>query len=173
MILIEVDELRRQKTAINTDFNKRMSEFNDGIVKKMPCRTNFPQHQYACCCPTMRTYCGDIISSTCKDCIKNGVAIPNCPMCKCQCQTGIFTKKDIMSMANEKLQKDKLKAHERIPDKDERAHRSFAQIPLANSVKQGFESLSNSKSRLDENNVLSAATGHMSMSCKQFEQQLL
>ena len=103
---------------------------------------------------------GDIISSTCKDCIDNGAAIPDCQMCKCQCQTGIFIKKDVISMANKKLQKDELKAHEHIPNKDERAHRSFAQI-LASSVKQGFESLSNSKSKLDKNNVLSAANGCM------------
>ena len=64
-------------------------------------------------------------------------------------------------MANKKLQKDELKARERILNKDERVHRSFAQI-LASSVKQGFESLSNSKSKLDENNVLSAAAGRMS-----------
>jgi hypothetical protein len=82
-------------------------------------------------------------------------------MCKCQCQTGIFIKKDVISMANEKLQKDELKAREHIPNKDERAHRSFAQI-LASSVKQGFESLSNSKSKLDKNNVLSTAAGRMS-----------
>ena len=171
MILIEVDELRRQKTAFNTDFNKRMSEFNDGVAKKKPRRTKFPQQQYACCCPTMRTYRGDIISSTCKDCIKNGVAIPNCPMCKCQCQTGIFVEKDIISMANEKLQKDELKARKSVPDKDERTHRSFAQI-LSSSVKQGFESLSNTKSRLDENNVLSASAGHMSRMQMPSEEQL-
>jgi hypothetical protein len=55
MTLIEVDDLRRQKTAFTTEFEKRMLEFNNGVGKK-PRRTKFPQQQYACCCPTMRTY---------------------------------------------------------------------------------------------------------------------
>jgi hypothetical protein len=63
----------------------------------------------------MQTYREDIISSTCKDCIDNGAAIPDCQMCKCQFQNGIFIEKDVISMANEKLQKDELKAREHIP----------------------------------------------------------
>ncbi len=57
MFLINVNNLRRQKSAFNSEFKQRMKEFNkgDGTAKK-PWRTKFPQQQYACCCPTMRTY---------------------------------------------------------------------------------------------------------------------
>jgi len=102
MILIEAAELKRQKTVFSNDFDKRMVDFKAGVGKK-PRRTKFPQQQYACACPTMRMYRGDILSSTCKDCIENGTAIPNCPICKCQCQTGIFTEKDIVTMGLDKL----------------------------------------------------------------------
>ncbi len=89
-----------------------MLEFKegDGTTKK-PRRSNFPQQQYTCCCPTMRTYQGDILSSTCKDCVSNGAAILDCRTCKCQCQTGIFLVKDITAMATKKLCRDKPKVH--------------------------------------------------------------
>ena len=66
-----------------------MSDFKGGSRKK-PWHTKFSQQKYACCCPMMRTYCGDVLLSTCKDCKKHGKAIPNYRPCKCQCQTGIF-----------------------------------------------------------------------------------
>ena len=144
----------------SNDFDKRMAEFKEGVGKK-PRRTKFPQQQYACACPTMRTYCGDILSSTCKDCIENRTAIPNCPICKCQCQTGIFTEKDIVTMGLDKLRKDELKLREHVRDLDQCAHMNFAAI-LSSSVKQGFESLNKSNSSLDESNVLSSAAGHLS-----------
>ena len=75
MFLINVDELRRQKDSFNSEFERRMAEFEGGVGKK-PRRTKHPQQQYACSCTTMRTFRGDILSSTCKDCIVNGVAIP-------------------------------------------------------------------------------------------------
>ena len=53
------------------------------------------------------TFRGDILSSTCKDCIANGVAIPDCRTCKCNCQTGVFTEKDIQAMAIKKTQNGK------------------------------------------------------------------
>jgi hypothetical protein len=93
----------------NTNFEKRMLDFKegDGTAKK-PWQSNFPQQQYACCSPTMRTYQGDILSSTCRDCVSNGVTILDCRTCKCQCQTGIFLEKDITAMATKKLRRDKL-----------------------------------------------------------------
>ena len=170
MILLEAAELKRQKTVFNNDFDKRMTEFKEGVGKR-PRRTKFPQQQYACACPTMRTYRGDILSSTCKDCIKNGTAIPNCPICKCQCQTGIFTEKDIVSMGLDKLRKDELKARERLPDLEQRARVNFASI-LSNSVKEGFKSLSKSNSSLDKSNVLSSAAGHLSRQQMPSEEEL-
>ena len=170
MILLEAAESKRQKTVFNNDFDKRMTEFKEGVGKK-PRRTKFPQQQYACACPTMRTYHDDILSSTCKECIENGTAIPNCPICKCQCQTGIFTEKDIVSMGLDKLRKDELKARERLPDLEQRARVNFASI-LSNSVKEGFKSLSKSNSSLDKSNVLSSAAGHLSRQQMPSEEEL-
>ena len=64
-------------------------------------------------------------------------------------------------MGLDKLRKDELKARERVPDLDQRAHVNFAAI-LSSSVKQGFESLSKSNSSLVERNVLSSAAGNLS-----------
>ena len=92
MCIVNADDLHHQKmvAAFSANFDKRMmSEFENGGRKKPQC-TKFPQQQYACCCPMMCTYRGDILLSTCKDCIKNSVGIRDCLSCKCQCQTGIF-----------------------------------------------------------------------------------
>ncbi len=146
----------------NTEFKKRMLDFKEGVrTAKKPRWSNFPQQQYACCCPTMCMYRGDILSSTCKDCVSNGAAILDCQTCKCEYQTGIFLEKDIIPMATKKLCGDELKARERVPDKDVRAHNNFTQI-LLSSVQKGIESLRNSNSSLDKKNVLSATSGHMS-----------
>jgi hypothetical protein len=162
MFIIDVDDLRRQKRAFNSKFEQRMKEFNkgDGTTKK-PWRIKFPLQQYACCCPTMRTYQGDICSSTCKDCFENGTAISNCRTCKCQCQTGIFVENDIITMATAKLRRDELEECKQVPDKNDCVDKNFAQV-LSSLVQKGFESLLNSKSRLNEKNVLYAAAGHMS-----------
>jgi hypothetical protein len=127
MFLINVNNLRRQKSAFNSEFEQRMKEFNkgDGTAKK-PWRTKFPQQQYACCCPTMRTYQGDIHSSTCKDCTENGTAIPNCWTCKCQCQTGIFVEKDIITMAATKLRREELKERNQVSNNNDRANNDLA-----------------------------------------------
>jgi hypothetical protein len=161
MILIEATELRMQKAVFNSNFEKRMKEFTDRVLTKKPHWTKFPQQQYACCYPMMRKYIEDIISLTCKDCISNGVAITDCRTCKSQCQTDIFLEEDIITMATDKLQNDELKACKHVPNKHEDAHQNFAEI-LLSSVRKGFESLSKSKSVLDEKNALSAAAGHMS-----------
>jgi hypothetical protein len=64
-------------------------------------------------------------------------------------------------MATKKLRRDELKARERVPDNDLRAHNNFMQI-LSSSVQKGIKSLHSSNSSLDKRNVLSATAGHMS-----------
>lgn len=160
MFLIDVDELRRQKDSYSSDFERRMAVFEGGVGTK-PRRTKFPQQQYACSCPTMRTYRGDIISSTCKDCIANGAAILDCRTCKCNCRTGIFFEKDVQCMAVAKAQKDEIKARQLAPDTKRRALINFGAL-LSNSVKNGIENLRRTDSIVDETNVLSAAAGHLS-----------
>jgi hypothetical protein len=49
----------------------------------------------------MRTFRGDIASSTCKDCKARGTlsrdedGTPNCATCKCVCDAGVFKMKDV------------------------------------------------------------------------------
>ncbi len=169
IILIEATELKRKKQAFNDIF--QMTEHIENGVGKKPRGTKFPQQLYACARPTMRTYRGDVTSSTCKDCIANGSAIPKCTTCKCQCQTGIFMEEDIIPMGTNKLCMDKLKARERIPNTEKCAHVNFADI-LTRSVKRGFESLSKSNSELSEKNVLSASAGPMSKQQMPSEEEL-
>ena len=160
MCVTDVDDLRRQKASFNAEFDKRMTDFKSGIGTK-PRRTKFPQQQYACCCPTMRTYRGDLLSLTCKDCKANGTAIPDCRICSCNCQTGIFAEKDIQAMAIKRAQKDDLQARQLIPDADRRAFASLGNL-LSNSVKNGIESLRSSKSSVNKSNVFSSSAGHLS-----------
>ena len=160
MFLINVNELRRQKDSFNSEFERRMAEFEGGVGKK-PRRTKHPQQQYACSCTTMRTFRGDILSSTCKDCIANGVAIPDCRTCKCNCQTGVFTEKDIQAMAIKKTQKDDLYARQLVPDAERRAFANLGNL-LSNSVKSGITSLQSTNSLVNKTNVLSAVAGHLS-----------
>ncbi len=117
----------------------------------------------------MRINRGGIVFLTCTDCISNCVIITDCRTCKCQCQMDISVKKDIITMPTNKLWNDELKAHKRVPDKNERAHQNFAEI-LSSLLRKRFNSLSKSNSGLNEKNVLSAAAGHMSwqqMSCEE------
>jgi hypothetical protein len=143
-----MDELRRQKDSFNSVFKRRMAEFEHRVGTK-PSRTKHPQQQYACSCTRMHTFRGDILSSTCKDCIANGVAITDCQTCKCNCQTGIFTEKDIQAMAIEKTQKDDLHARELVPDAERRAFANLGNL-LSNSIKGGIESLRSTNSTINE-----------------------
>jgi hypothetical protein len=144
MFLIDVDELRRQKDSYNYDFERRMAVFEGGVGTKLR-RTKHPQQQYACSCTTMRTYRGDILSSTCRDCKANGTAILDCRTCKCNCQTGIFTEKDVQAMAIEKAQKDEIKARQLAPETERRTLINFGAL-LSSSVKNGIENLRRSNS---------------------------
>jgi hypothetical protein len=98
MIVIDPNDLQRQKDEYNIEFQRRMEVFESGVGTK-PRRVKHPEQLYACSCPTMRTWRMDIASSSCKDCIANGAAIPDCRICKCNCQTGTFTEKEIQPMA--------------------------------------------------------------------------
>ena len=109
----------------------------------------------------MRTYCGDLLSSTCKDCKANGAAIADCRTCKCVCRTGIFFEKDIQKMAALKLRADKLKARGHVPNKDARSVMNFVGL-LAGAFWDGVASLTRSKSEHSNSNIFSSAAGHLS-----------
>ena len=167
MFIDDLNELRRQKDAYNAEFQRRMDAFVGGVGAK-PRRVKFPQQLYACSCTTMRTWKEDIISSTCKDCIRNGAAIPDCCICKCNCQTGTFTEKEIQPMAVEKARKDDLQSRRLVPDIQQRAFANLGNI-LSNSIRDSVKSLSSTNSVLTNKNILSAAAGHasrMQMPCE-------
>ena len=106
----EPKELQKQWNEFERDFSKKLKEYEKktkgkgkGEAKKAR-KTGYPEMHYACACQNMRTYHGDIASSTCKDCKARGYVNivenkPDCRTCMCQCQAGVFTMKDIDKLA--------------------------------------------------------------------------
>ena len=154
-------ELGRQQKLFTHEYNRRMADWESKVVKVRPRKTKYSQQQYACSCSRMITMRGDILYSTCKDCIANGNAIPDCPTCKCQCFTGVFLFKDVQAMVVKKLQLEESKARACNPDVNERAHLNLGKL-LATAVHDGISRLQDSNSIIDKSNVLSAAAGHLS-----------
>ena len=74
----ERDFLQKVKEYEKTTANGK----GKGNAKK-PRKTGYPEMHYACACPHMRTYRGDIASSTCKDCKARGYVniLENKPDC--------------------------------------------------------------------------------------------
>ena len=103
----------------------------------------------------------DITSSTCKDCFSNGAAIPDCQSCKCNCQTGTFTEKEIQPMAFSKAMKDDLQALQLAPDVQQQAFNNLVNI-LSNSIMDGVKSINSTKLVMNVSNVMSAAAGFAS-----------
>ncbi len=98
-------ELKKQQDDYEHEFLKKKKDYDKvkGGAKKPRCTAYLEMH-YACSCLYMRTYHGDIDSSTCKDCkVRGNVNIvetkPDCTTCMCQCQVGVFTMKDIDKLA--------------------------------------------------------------------------
>jgi hypothetical protein len=76
----EPKELQKQQNEFERDFSKKLKEYKKTKGKgkdkaKKPRKTGYLEMHYACACPHMRTYRGDIASSTCKDCKARGYAI--------------------------------------------------------------------------------------------------
>ena len=106
----------------------------------------------------MRTWRMDIPSSSCKDCIANGAAIPDCRICKCNCQTGTFTEKEIQPMSVSKAPKEDLQVRQRAPDVQQQAFNNLGNI-LSNSIRDSVKRINSTKSVMDVTNVMSAAAG--------------
>jgi hypothetical protein len=170
MILIDPNDLRRQKNEYNIEFQRRMEAFERGVGTK-PRRVKHPEQRYACSCPTMRTWRADVASSTCKDCIANGAAIPDCRICRCNCQTGTFTEKEIQPMAVNKAMKDDLQARQLASGVQQRAFNNLGNI-LSNSIRDSVKSIISTKSVMNETNVLSAAAGFASRMSMNSEEEL-
>ena len=170
MFIVNINELRRQKEEYNVEFQRRMEVFERGVGTK-PHRVKHPGQLYACSCPTMRTWRMDITSSTCKDCIANEATIPVCRICKCNCQTGIFTEKEIQPMAVSKAMKDDLQARQLAPDVQQRAFNNLGNI-LSNSIRDGVKSINSTKLVMNVTNVMSAAAGFASRMQMNSEEEL-
>jgi hypothetical protein len=100
-------ELKKQQDDYEHKFSKKSKDYDKGKGKgeaKKLHRTAYLEMHYACSCLHMRTYHGDIDSSTCKDFkVRGNVNIvknkPDCMTCICQCQAGVFTMEDIDKLA--------------------------------------------------------------------------
>ena len=173
-------EIKKQQNEYERNFLKKVKEYETmkgngkgkGDAKK-PRKTGYPEMHYACACPHMRTYHGDIASSTCKDCKARGyVSIlenkPDCMTCMCQCQAGVFTMKDIDKLAVKRGERAELKARAKQVSSDTRMRESLETI-IKSSIQDGIASLKKSSSEVDDDNVMSAAAAFMSR--KQFRSE--
>ena len=130
--------------------------------------------RYACACPSMRTFRGDIASSTCKDCKARGTlsrdedGTPNCATCKCVCDAGVFKMKDVNKLAGRQLEARELATRDELSSKNERMRDSLQSI-IRSSLVDGFSSLQSSSSCRDDVNLISSAAAAMSR--KQFRSE--
>jgi len=176
-------EIKKQQNEYERDFLKKVKEYEKttkgngngkgkGDAKK-PRKTGYPEMHYACACPHMRTYRGDIASSTCKDCKARGYVNilenkPDCKTCMCQCQAGVFTMKDIDKLAVKRGERSELKARAKQASSDTRMRESLETI-IKSSIQDGIASLKKSSSEVDDDNMMSAAAAFMSR--KQFRSE--
>ncbi len=95
---------------------------------------------------------------------------PVCNTCMCKCNTGVFIYRDIERMTILQVESKEAEAREIVPNVDTRAKESLRNI-LTTSLIEGLDTLSKSKSKISEDNVLAAMAA--SMSRKQFESEEL
>ena len=113
LLFTEWEQTHRKKEAAGVMSGKKVR------------RTGQPQQKFGCLCPRMRTYRGDIKSSTCRDCIERGFVstimiegrrVPNCTTCQCQCDVGMFFEKDIQAIRVATARKKEIEAREKQPN---------------------------------------------------------
>ncbi len=88
----------------------------------------------------------------------------------CKCDTGIFFYRDIERMTIQQVESEEAEAREIVPNVDTRARVSLGNI-MRTSLIEGLDTLSKSKPKTSEDNVLAATAA--SMSRKQFESKEL
>jgi hypothetical protein len=88
----------------------------------------------------------------------------------CKCDTGVFIYRDIERMTILQVESKEAEAREIVPNVDTRARESLGNI-LRTSLIEGLDTLSRSKSKISEDNVLAAMAA--SMSRKQFDNEEL
>ncbi len=114
-------------------------------------------------------------STTCTECKVRGYnevndGYPVCKTCMCKCDTGVFIYRDIEKMTIQEVESEEVKAREINPNVDTRARVSLGNIVRTLSI-EGLDTLSKSKSKTSEDNVLAATAA--SMSRKQFKSEEL
>jgi hypothetical protein len=164
-------DLQNQQNEFERDFSKKQKEYEKTKGKgkgeaKKPGKTGYPEMHYACACPHMRTYRGDIASSTCKDCKARGYVNilenkPDCMTCMCQCQAGVFTMKDINKLAVKRGERSEMKARAKQASSDTRMRESLETI-IKSSIQDGIASIKKSSTEVEDENVMSAAAAFMS-----------
>jgi len=152
-------EIQKQHNVFERDFLKKQKEYEKtkgkgkGEVKK-PWETGYPEMHYACACPHMRTYHGDISSSTCKDCkARRYVNIvenkPVCMTCMCQCQAGVFTMKDVDKLAVKRGERTEMKSRAKQASSNTRLRESL-EIIIKSSIQDGIASLKKSSTEVED-----------------------
>jgi hypothetical protein len=160
-------ELKKQQEDYERKFSKKKKDNEKlkgkGEAKKPRC-TAYPEIHYACSCPYMRTYHGDIDSSTCKDCkVRGNINIvddtPDCTRCMCQCQAGVFMMKDIDKLAAKCGIMVESKARTTKQSSFDTQIRESLETIIKSSIHDGIASLQKLSSEVDDGNVISIVLG--------------
>ena len=113
----------------------------------------------------MKTYRGDIQSTTCVVCKKRGfvnmievntIMQPDCPTCKCQCDIGVFTESQIQPLAIQAAS-NKVQAARNDNQTDENRGMAALGSLLSGAISNGMTQLVSSKSIITSDNAMSAA----------------
>ena len=118
----------------------------------------------------MKTYRGDIQSSTCVVCIKRGyvnmielntIMQPDCSTCRCQCDVGIFTESQIQPLAIQAASNSRKAARNGNQTDEDRGMAALGSL-LRGAISNGMTQLVSSKSAITTNNAMSAAASSLS-----------
>ena len=159
-------ELKRKKDEHERKFQTKAADYanlGDERPKKKPRRTGAPQQEYCCSCSTMKTMRGCVASGTCYLCKEDDEAgrqfDPNCPICKCTCNIGVFTEKQALDLRIRAEQQKELKTRKKEED-TLKSSVSFLGSCIQSAVLDGAKSLLHSSSTLKSADIISASAAH-------------
>jgi hypothetical protein len=171
-------ELKRKKDEHERKFQKKAEDyanFEDEHPKKKPRRTGAPQQEYCCSCSTMKTMRGCAASGTCNLCKENDEAgrpfDPNCPICKCKCNIGVFTEKQAIDLRIKAVQQKELKSRKKEED-TLKSSVDYLGSRIKSALFDGAKSLLQSSSTLKSADIISASAAQLSKKGMRSEEEL-
>jgi hypothetical protein len=173
-------ELQRKKDEHERKFQRKAADyanFEDERPKKKPRRIGAPQQEYCCSCSTMKTMHGCAASGTCNLCKENDEAgrpfDPNCPICKCKCNIGVFAEKQIVELRIKAEQQKELKTRKKEED-TLKSSVNYLGSCIQSAMLDGAKSLLQSSSTLKRSggDVRSALMNPLSKGARHYQNSL-